>query len=232
MDTTPHDITPATARRITITAWVMAAFGTVAGELHALSRFNSHPGDIADGGLGPKWAVPAIDALRPLFDWGDPKFVYWTYGKIWLPVCLAFLAAAWLVYRRRQPQGAERWAWRVQLAAYALLTISVTGDYYTLWTDQFFIVGLVALPVIGFGGIWFGILLLRGGFRPRVTAWLLIAFLPLFVAITEVTSMGNTLLPLMWGWAIAAHHAVRHAPESVAAGTPDGVADLSRLSSN
>lgn len=187
----------------------MAAFGTVAGELHALARFNSHPEDLTEGGFGDVWAVPALDALSPLVNWGDPYFVYWTYGKIWLPICLAFAAAAWLVYRRRQPQGAERWAWRVQLAAYALLTISVAGDYYTPWTDEFFIVGLVALPVIAFGGIWLGILLLRHGFRPRLTAWLLIAFLPFFFLITEVTSMGNALLPLMWAWALAAHHTTR-----------------------
>lgn len=204
METTRTDITPTMARRITITAWAMAAFGTVAGELHALARFNSHPGDLTEG-LGAKWAPAAIDALRPLLDWSDPFFVYYTYGKIWLPVCLAFVAAAWLVHQRRQPLGAERWAWRVQLAAYVLLTISVAGDYYTPWMDYFFIVGLVALLFMGFGGIWLGILLLRNGFRPRVTPWLLIAFLPLFFAITTVTSMGNALLPLMWGWAIAAH---------------------------
>jgi hypothetical protein len=192
----------------------MAAFGTVAGELHALARFNSHPGDLAEGGLGTKWAVPAIDALRPLLDWGDPYFVYWTYGKIWFPICLAFVAAAWLVHQRRRPRGAERWAWRLQLGAYALLLISVAGDYYTPWTDYFFIVGLPALLVIAFGGVWLGIMLLRGGFRPRVTAWLLIAFLPFFFAITEVTSMGNALLPLMWGWAIAAHRVAARTPES------------------
>lgn len=204
MDTTTG-IAPRTARRISAAAWAMAAFGTVAGELHALSRFNSHPGDLTEGGLGPNWAVPALEALRPLLEWGDPIFVYWTYGKIWLPICLAFTAAAYLVYRTCRPGGAERWAWRTQLAAYALLIVSVTGDYYTPWTDVFFVVGLPALLVIGFGGIWLGVLLLRRGARPRVTAWLLIAFLPFFFAITEVTSMGNALLPLMWGWALAAH---------------------------
>lgn len=86
----------------------------------------------------------------------------------------------------------------MQLGAYLLLLVSVAGDYYTHWTDEFFILGLVALPVIAFGGIWLGILLLRRGFRPRVTAWLLIAFFRLFFAITEVTSMGNALLPFMW----------------------------------
>ena len=202
------DITPATARRISLAAWVMAAFGTVAGELHALARINSHPGDLASG-LTRAWAVPAMSAVRPLLDWGDPYFVYWTYGKIWLPICLAFTAAAYLVYRRRRPSGAEKWAWRVQLTAYVVLTLSVAGDYYTRWTDQFFLVGLGAFALVGFGGPVLGIMLLRNGFRPRVTAWLLISFLPFFMAITTVTSMGNALLPLMWGWAVAAASVVR-----------------------
>ena len=212
MRITRAEITKTAARRISIAAWVMAAFGTVAGELHALSRINSHPEDL-EYPLTRAWAVPAMDALRPLLDWSDPKFVYWTYGKIWLPICLAFAAAAYLVYRRRRPQGAEKWAWRVELAAYALLTVSVTGDYYTPWTEQFFVVGLVALAAVAFGGPVLGLMLLRNGFRPRSTAWLLILFLPFFMAITEVTSMGNALLPLMWGWALAAHRVVRAEPD-------------------
>jgi hypothetical protein len=221
MHHTATNITPTMARRISLAAWTMAAFGTVAGELHALARINSHPEDLAYP-LTRAWAVPAMDAVRPLLDWADPYFVYWTYGKIWLPVCLAFAAAAYLVYRRREPQGAEKWAWRLQFAAYAILTLSVTGDYYTPWTAQFFVVGLVGLPLIAFGGAVLGITLLRKGFRPRTTAWLLILFLPFFFAITAVTSMGNALLPLMWGWALAAHHVVgveEREPHPVSAST-------------
>jgi hypothetical protein len=55
--------------------------------------------------------------------------------------------------------------------------------------------------VIGFGGIALGIIMLRNGFRPRITP----IFIPFMFAITEVTSLGSALLPLMWGWAIAAH---------------------------
>lgn len=221
MHHTATNITPTMARRISLAAWTMAAFGTVAGELHALARINSHPEDLAYP-LTRAWAMPAMDAVRPLLDWSDPYFVYWTYGKIWLPVCLAFAAAAYLVYRRRQPKGAEKWAWRVQLAAYAILTLSVAGDYYTPWTAQFFVGGLVALALIALGGAVLGIMLVRSGFRPRTTAWLLILFLPFFFAITEVTSMGNALLPLMWGWALAAHQVVgveERQPHPVSAST-------------
>jgi len=213
MNIAPTEISPTAARRISIAAWLMAAFGTVAGQLHALARFHDHPHDL-EYPLTRAWAVPAMDAVRPLLDWSDPTYVYWTYGKVWLPICLAFTAAAYLVYRRRRPQGAEREAWRVQLAAYCLLTLSVTGDYYTPWTDYFFIVGLAAFVVIAFGGLALGVMLLRTGFLPRLTAWLLVGFLPFFFAITEVTSMGSAMLPLMWGWALAAHRVVRAESET------------------
>jgi hypothetical protein len=208
MSIVPTEISATAARRISIFAWAMAAFGTVAGELHALSRIASHPDDL-ELPLTRAWAVPAMDALDPLLGWADPEYVYWTYGKIWLPIVLAFTAAAYLVYRRRRPRGLEKGAWRVQLAAYALLAAAVTGDYYTPWTEQFFLVGLLPLAVIGFGGPVLGVTMLRRRFRPRTTAWLLIGFLPFFMAITEVTSMGNALLPLMWGWAFAAHVVAR-----------------------
>jgi hypothetical protein len=202
------DISTTTARRLSVFTWGMAVFATVAGQLHALSRINSHPGDLEEG-LTHVWAVPAMDAVRPLLDWGDPTFVYWTYGKIWLPIFLTMTVAAWVVYRRRRPTDAERVAWRIQLGAYAVATISVAGDYYTVWTDVFFVIGMVPILVIGLVGIWLGVLMIRHGFRPRVTPCALILFIPGFFVITEVTSMGSIILPTLWAWAYALHVSVR-----------------------
>ena len=199
------DITPSTARRISTFAWTMAAVGTVVGQVHALARARSHPHDFEEAPLAAAWGEPAIRLLRPLLDWSDPWTVYVTYGKIWTPVCVAFLAAAYLVYRHRSPQGFERRLWQVQLVAYAAMTLSVFGDYFTPWMDQMFVLGLVAFLVIGFGGIPFGIVLLRNRFRPVLTPVLLIGFIPFMLAVTTVTSLGSALLPLMWGWAVAAH---------------------------
>jgi hypothetical protein len=199
------EITPSRARWISRVAWTMAAVGTVVGQVHALARARSHPHDFEEAPLAAAWGEPAIRALRPLLDWSDPWTVYVTYGKIWTPVCVAFLAAAWLVYRRRRPQGAERRLWQTALGAYAVLTVSVFGDYFTPWMDQMFILGVAAMLVIGFGGIPLGIVMLRNRFRPRATPLLLIGFIPFMFAITTVTSLGSSLLPLMWGWAIAAH---------------------------
>ena len=40
-----------------------------------------------------------------------------TYGKIWLPVFVAFTLCAFVVRRRRSPVGLEKWAWRLVLVA-------------------------------------------------------------------------------------------------------------------
>ncbi len=202
------EITPSTARWISRLAWVMAATGTVVGQVHALARARSHPHDFQESPLARAWGEPAIEALRPLLDWSDPWTVYITYGKIWTPVCMAFTAAALLVYRRRRPQAAERRLWWVMLGAYGVLTLSVFGDYFTPWMDQMFVLGIAAMLVVGLAGIPFGIILLRNGFRPRFTAVSLIAFIPFMLAITNVTSLGSSLLPLMWGWAAAAQAVV------------------------
>jgi hypothetical protein len=202
------DISTTTARRLSVFTWGVAVFATVAGQLHALARINSHPEDLEEG-ITRVWSVPAMDAVRPLLDWGDPLYVYWTYGKIWMPIFLTMTVAAWVVYRRRRPMGAERWAWRILLVAYAGATLGVTGDYYTPWTDVFFIVGFLPILVIGLVGPWLGILLLRRGFRPRVTPWALILFIPGFFLITSVTSMGSVILPTLWAWAYALHVSVR-----------------------
>ena len=227
------EISPPAARGISVFAWVMAATGTVIGQVHALARFVDHPNDLVESPLTRLWAVPATQALRPLLDWSDPWTVYVTYGKIWAPVCIAFLAAGYLVYRRRCPAGAERRLWQVQLGAYAAMTVSVFGDYFTpWWMEQMFVVGIAAMLAIGFGGIGLGIMMLRNGFRPRVTPVLLTIFLPLMFAITSVTSLGSALLPLVWGWAIAAQTVARREPaptdRPAATGTPASAARVER----
>lgn len=222
------DISTTTARRLSVFTWGMAVFATVAGQLHALSRINSHPGDLEEGVPAVWTALLEMDAVRPLLDWSDPYFVYWTYGKIWLPILLTMTVAAWVVYRRRRPLGAERLAWRIQLAAYAVATVSVAGDYYTPWTELFFAIGLVPMLVMGLVGVWLGILMLRHGFRPRVTPWALILFVPGFFAITEVTSMGSVILPSVWAWAYALHVSVRTGTVEEPAAAPTAEAMVTR----
>ena len=90
-------------------AWVAAWIGLVVGQLHALARHNT-----ADGAgdlklpLTRVWSDPARSALRPLLDWADADTVYLTYGKIWLPVFVAFTLCAIVVRRRASFPPASR----------------------------------------------------------------------------------------------------------------------------
>lgn len=208
---------PTTARRIRVAAWTAAAVGTIAGQLHAVSRGLSHPEDWQESPLTEAWARPFAETFPALFDWNDPWTVYLAYGKIWAPVALAFTLAAVLVFQHRTPLGWERRLWLVVLVGHAVTTVSVFGDYYlSRWIEAFFLLGLAGMALTAVAGLPLGVVLLRKGFRPKLTAIVLVGFLPLFMVITTVTSMGNALLPLAWGWATAAHHLTRSTSSAAA----------------
>ena len=199
-----------TQRRIGRFAWVMAWVGLVVGQLHALARHNTSDGrEDLHSALTRAWSDPARTALRPLLDWGDPDLVYVTYGKIWLPVFVAFTLFAFVVRRRRQPVGFERWAWRIALTGYVWACLAVFGDYWTQWTgtpnallDLSFLFGLPGLLLTLVGSTLLGIALLRNGLRPRSAAWLLTLTSPVAVAALQVTSMGSAALAVMFGFGI------------------------------
>lgn len=112
--------------------------GVAVGQLHALARFAT-----ADGKgdlelpLTAAWAKPAAKLLSPLLGWADPDIVYVTYGKVWLPVFVAFTLCASIVHRRRRPAGFERWTWRMTIAGYAVASVGVLLDYWTQWTGDY-----------------------------------------------------------------------------------------------
>jgi hypothetical protein len=175
------------------------------------------------------WAAPAGRALRPLLDWGSPDLVYVTYGKIWLPVFVAFTLCAFVVHRRRRPVGFEKWAWRVALTGYVWACLSVFGDYWTQWTGSYnalfepsFVIGLPGLLVTLIGSTLLGIALLHNGFRPRASAWLLAVSIPFAVLITQVTSMGSVALPMMFAFGLAGRRLARPL------GVYQGMQDVSR----
>ena len=205
-------------------AWVMAWFGLVAGQLHALARHATEDGK-ADLDLPATafWSEPAADLFRPLLDWGDPDLVYVTYGKIWLPVFLAFTLCAFVVHRQRRPQGFEKWVWRVVLLGYVWAVLSVAMDYWTQWTGEYnalfdisFVLGLPAFLIIMIGSSVLGITLLRKGFRPLLPAWLLALTFPLVFVITSVTSMGSSALPIAFAFGLLGRRMAHTDPEPVA----------------
>ncbi len=192
-------------------AWVLAWVGVVVGQLHALARHATVDGaSDLEQPLTRAWAQPASAALRPLLDWGDPDTVYLTYGKAWLPVFAAFTLCAFVVRHRRAPRASERIAWFVALAGYVVVTLSIVGAYYTPWLDQafmFLVVPGLLLSLVGSTAL--GALLLKNRFRPSGTAWLLTLSFPLALAIAQITSLGNALLPVVFAFGIAGRSIAR-----------------------
>lgn len=211
-------------------AWAMAWVGLVAGQLHALSRHATADGkEDLESGLVRAWSEPASDLLAPLLDWADPDLVYVTYGKLWLPVFVAFFLCALLTYRRRQPRGFERGVWRVMVICYGLAVVSVFGEYWTQWTGDpnalLDLVFLASIPVVLMtiiGSTVLGVTLLRNRFRPVAAAWLLAVTLPAVLVILSVTSMGSVVLPIAFAFGIIGRRMAREdqATETRTAASP------------
>ena len=211
------------AGRIGRFAWVMAWVGLVVGQLHALSRFATADGkEDLELSWTAAWAEPASDALAPLLDWADADVVYVTYGKIWFPVFLAFTLCAFVVHRRREPQGFEQWAWRAALAAYVLACAGVFLDYWTQWTGNYkgdgiegwffdvaWVVTVPGLLLTLLCSTVLGITLLVKRFRPGLPAVLLALVIPLAVGILQVTSMGSAVLPVIFAFGILGRRLAR-----------------------
>jgi hypothetical protein len=206
-------------RQIGRLAWVMAWVALVVGQLHALARYRTEDGrSDLDLPLTGWWAEPATDALMPLLDWASADTVYYTFGKLWLPIFVAFTLGAFVVHRRRDPQGKERWAWRIALAGYVGACVSVAAEYWTQWgagseglLEAVFLATLPFVAITVLGSTALGITLLVKKFRPAGPAWLLALTFPGAVLIPEITSLGNIVLPIAFAFAILGRRIARTA---------------------
>jgi hypothetical protein len=214
-------------RRIGRFAWAMAWFGLVAGQFHAMARHQTADGK---GDLEMwttrVWSDPGRKLFAPLLDWASPDVVYVTWGKIWLPVFVAFTLCAFAIHRRRRPVGFEKWAWRIALVGYVGATASVFAEYWTQWTsvdqdlvDTVFVATVPFLLITMIGSTLLGIALLRRGIRPKLPAVLLALVIPGLIAISMVTSLGNVVLPIAFAFGILGRQmaAERDQPSAVAA---------------
>ena len=204
------DITTWSNRRlIGRAAWISAWATLVLGQLHALARHATEDGKAdLDLPLTKVWAEPAADLFSPVLGWANPDAVYLTYGKIWAVSFAVLTVAALLSYRLRGPQGFEKAAWRISITGYALATFGVMTAYWTQWAhynavfDAALALTLPGLAVSLLGSTMLGVSLLRRGFRPRATGWLLAAALPFGFVITEVTSMGSMMLTVLFAFGV------------------------------
>jgi hypothetical protein len=195
-------------------AVVAAGVGVVVSPLLALSYFATRSG-ASELGIGTvsAWAEPARDLAGGLLTWASPDRVYGTYWLAFWVLFAAVFACARAVHARRPPGVGplERWGWRLALVGYALgavgslaaLFIVIDGSAENVVIDVAFLALMVpAILIDGIGSTVLGIALLRNGYRPRVTAWLLVLALPSIVVVPDI--LGNLslgLLPLLAAWA-------------------------------
>lgn len=206
----------ATARHrstIGLYAIVAAATGVLIEPLLAVAYFDTAGGaEQLDVPTVAAWAVPARELFGSLVTWASADVVYNTYSLILALMFPAVLATA-LATRAQRPQPPkrpERIGWRVALSGYGLFGSGVLLVAILLLSggpDPLVEAGFMALMIPGMllsmiGSTILGIVFLRTGHRPRLTAWLLASSLPLLIVGSAVIGHnGFGILPLMIAWA-------------------------------
>ena len=158
------------------------------------------------------WAEPARDAAGGLLTFAGPDRVYSAYLQALALLLPAVLLVALVVRSRWASQSARpgRWAWRVALTGYTMLAagalaiglVLVGGDPSNALVDPLFM-GLLFPGVIlsAAGSSALGVGLLRSGYRPGLTAWLLALAFPLWIVGDFIVGHnGIGLLPLLLAW--------------------------------
>jgi hypothetical protein len=153
------------------------------------------------------WARPARDLFGGLETFASTQTVYDTYGRVYTLLMPALLLGALAAHTLRPSRVSrpERWGWRLALTGYGLTAIGVAGAFWTPFRDPFFLIVMVpGILVSLLGSTTLGISLLRAGFRPRASAWLLALSLPLMVVGSVVLGHNSLgMVPLFVAWALA-----------------------------
>jgi len=195
-----------TVRACGLGAVVLAAASVVLAPLNALARMQTESGrSDLENELAAWWAEPALRTLGPpLLDFADADTVYLTYGKFYAFAMVAVLACVFAARSRRPSpmRWTERWGWRLTIAGFTLTLVGMVCFYWFLVGDWAYGVTLLGLLVGIPGNILLGIGLLRGGFRPRFAAWVILLDLPLSLALVEVSTMALSMWPMMLAWGV------------------------------
>lgn len=201
-------------RLVGLYSTLAAVASVVFAPLLALSYFAIEEGKAElETGTVSAWAEPARDLVDGLVTFASADRVYATYTQAFALLFPAVLLCAWLTRRRRGKPRArlERWGWRVTLAGYVLFGVGLAALSIMLVgaSASSPVLDVAFMPFV-FPGIVFstigstllGIGLLRSGYQPRVTAWLLTFALPLWIAGSFALGHNSIgLVPLFVAWA-------------------------------
>ncbi|MFN2466823.1 MAG: hypothetical protein ABR521_01625 [Gaiellaceae bacterium] len=201
------------SRLVGLYATVAAAAALVFAPLLALSYFAIDEGvEQLESATVSAWAEPGRDLAGGLVTFASADRVYATYTQVFALLFPAVLLCAWATRGRGGPHARlERWGWRIALAGYALLAFglllisimligaSASSPILNVAFLPFMLPGVVLGTI---GSTVLGIALLRAGYEPRATAWLLAFAVPLWLAGNIVlghNSLGMVPVFLAWG---------------------------------
>jgi hypothetical protein len=214
-----NTLTPSTVRACGLAAVVVAVASIPLAVLNSLARMQTESGasDLANE-MANWWAEPALRLLGPwLLDFSDPDTVYVTYGMFYAVAVVAVLACM-VAARSLRPvpqRWTERWGWRLAMAGYAVMLLGfVTFYWLRVGGDAGYLVVLLGMALGIPGNILLGLGLLRGGFRPRFAAWVMLLDLPLSIGLVAISTqaLGMWTMTLAWGvvgWSLWRHPAGR-----------------------
>jgi hypothetical protein len=217
------------ATRLTgLYAMFAAAASLLVAPLLALSYFATDDGaEDLEVGTVSAWADPARDLAGGLLTWASPDRVYATYLQVLALLFPAMFLCALAVRARRPAPGRrlERWGWRIALTGYGLATVGILAAFVVLFggdpTNDALETVFLALMVPGMlisviGSTVLGIALLREGFMPKLTAWLLALSLPLQFVGSDVLGHNSLgMVPLLIAWGAVGRHLWRAEPASL-----------------
>jgi hypothetical protein len=201
-------------RLIGLYAVVAAAASVVLAPLLALAYFATSEGaEELEAGTVSAWAEPVRDAAGGLLTFASADRVYSTYLQALAVLVPAILLCAWAT-RRLRPRDVgtgERWGWRLALAGYLLVSLGtvtvgaflvVTTPASTAVNAAFLALLLPGILVGTVGSTVLGVALLRAGYRPGLTPWLLALAIPLWLTGSIVLGHNSIgLVPLLVAWA-------------------------------
>ncbi len=182
-------------RRIGRLAWVMAWVGLVVGQFHAMARHQTVDGkEDLEVWTTRVWSDPARDCSQASARLGEPRRRLPDLREDLVPgvrrvhrLCASCSTAA------GGRVGFEKFAWRLALVGYTWACVAVLVTYWTQWTHEttmldlaFVFLDIPGLLLSVIGSTMLGITLIRRGYRPRVTGWLLALSLPLSIVIGHV----------------------------------------------
>ena len=195
---------------------VIAALGSaIIAPLLALAYFHIEDGqDSLNQSSVSFWADPAYRHLHGLLTFGSPNRVYTTYLGLIALLFPAVILCAWIVRSQRTAplRGSERWGWRIALAGYVLAGVGLTivavlatggaSPNSSVINVVFLALMIPGMLITMIGSTVLGIGLLRSGFAPKATAWLLAFSIPFMIvgsALLGHNSLGMVSLFVAWG---------------------------------